>query len=615
MAAVLPPRLSRWQMVKLLVPMDRRRASIVAALIVIAGTVPPAITWATGVTVGAIVDRLARPARASGSVREVVAAALVVAAMFAVQQLIGPALAVVAQRFARVVDRSTMATVIRSVTRSPGLEVVEDPAHQDLVMVGLGRSDWGQLPGGFVTGAADQWPRRIAGAGAVLLVARWNVWVALLLPSVSLVGLQAWRRSFFSVVRNPETDLEDVRAASYALGLAINPEFSRETRVFEMRPWLLQRHTNLWLRAMRPIWRHRTSSSYLVSIAIGANAAVRLLVLGVLGRAALRGELDAETVAVVAPAIVQASHLTWISGSSEMAMQRCLASAGAALALANDTGDGDGDGHDREVLPMPAPSSLIRFQDVTFTYRTGPTVLANLTVDIPVGRSLAVVGFNGAGKTTMVKLLAGLYRPTSGRITVDGEDLARVAAVDWQVHVAAIFQDFARYPSTVRENIGWGSPSHLDDEAGIVSAAEQAGAMPFIDGLHSGLDTLLDRRFVDGADASGGEWQRIAIARALFAVKHGASLLVLDEPTAQLDARAEADIYERFLDLTAGVTSIVVSHRFSTIRRADQIVVLEGGRISERGTHHELMVAAGRYAQLFRIQADALITGSPRADE
>jgi ATP-binding cassette subfamily B protein len=258
---------------------------------------------------------------------------------------------------------------------------------------------------------------------------------------------------------------------------------------------------------------------------------------------------------------------------------------------------------------------MIRFERVGFAYPGGRDVLVGLDLEIPIGRSLAIVGFNGAGKTTAVKLLAGLYRPSRGRITVDSTDLAAVDARGWQRHVAAIFQDFGRYPLTARENIGWGAPAHLDDEAGIRRAAELAGAMAVIDGLPAGFDTVLDRRFEGGAEASGGEWQRIAIARALFAVHHGASVLVLDEPTAQLDARAEADIYDRFLKLTTGVTTVVVSHRFSTIRRADRIVVLEDGAIIEAGAHDDLIARAGRYAELFRVQADALVGGNGRANE
>jgi ATP-binding cassette subfamily B protein len=608
-------------MVRLLVDTDRRRSVAVGALILVAGLLPPAITYASGRAVRELTALLRR----GGTTSAVIGAATIVAALFVVDQAVGPVLALAAQRFARVVDRWMTSTVMTTVMGPTRIDEIEDAAHQDVVAIALGRSDWARSAGGFVEGAADQWPRRIAGAGAVFLVATWSPWLAVLLPMVSLVGLQVWRRSFFSISVGPEADVEGVRASSYALGIAINTEFSRETRLFEMRPWLLARHEALWLRAMRPVWRHRSRSSVLVAGAIAANAAVRLLGLGLLGRAALRGEVSAASVAVVALAILQASQITWISGTAELGMQRCLASVGAVLAL-RDAGAAPCDGPPRSrvaaavaskarPIAVPPPAEMIRFERVGFAYPGGRDVLVGLDLEIPIGRSLAIVGFNGAGKTTAVKLLAGLYRPSRGRITVDSTDLAAVDARGWQRHVAAIFQDFGRYPLTARENIGWGAPAHLDDEAGIRRAAELAGAMAVIDGLPAGFDTVLDRRFEGGAEAPGGEWQRIAIARALFAVHHGASVLVLDEPTAQLDARAEADIYDRFLKLTTGVTTVVVSHRFSTIRRADRIVVLEDGAIIEAGAHDDLIARAGRYAELFRVQADALVGGNGRANE
>jgi len=163
-------------------------------------------------------------------------------------------------------------------------------------------------------------------------------------------------------------------------------------------------------------------------------------------------------------------------------------------------------------------------------------------------------------------------------------------------------------PFSARENVGFGSPAHLDDEAGIIAAARQAGALDLIEALPLGWDTVLSREYADGADLSGGQWQRVALARALFAIRHGARVLVLDEPTAWLDVRAEAEFFDRFLEITAGATTIVISHRFSTVRRAEQICVLDGGRIVEQGTHEALVARGGRYAEMFLTQA-ARFTG------
>jgi ABC-type multidrug transport system fused ATPase/permease subunit len=217
---------------------------------------------------------------------------------------------------------------------------------------------------------------------------------------------------------------------------------------------------------------------------------------------------------------------------------------------------------------------------------------------------LALVGVNGAGKSTIVKLLAGVYTPTAGRITVDGVDLRELDLGAWQRRIAAIVQDFLQFPLTATDNIVLGAAAHAVDQGAAEKVAKQAGIATVLAGLPAGWDTVLDKRYAGGIDLSGGEWQRVALARALFAVDAGAGVLVLDEPAAALDVRAEAELVERYLDLTAGVTSLVISHRFSVVRDAHRICVLEGGRIVESGTHDELLARGGRYAAMFELQAE-----------
>ena len=253
------------------------------------------------------------------------------------------------------------------------------------------------------------------------------------------------------------------------------------------------------------------------------------------------------------------------------------------------------------------PAREIRFDHVRFVYPgRDAAVFEGLGLRIEAGRSLAIVGLNGAGKTTLIKLLAGLEVPQQGRITIDGIGLAELDPASWRQTVAAIFQDFVHYELPARDNIGFGAVETLraaDADERVARATRRAGADGVLAGLPHGLATPLSRRFPGGVDLSGGEWQRIALARALVAVEAGARVLILDEPTAHLDVRAEADLYDRFLDLTRGLTTIVISHRFSTVRRADRIVVLDGGRVSEDGSHDELVAADGTYARLFRKQA------------
>ena len=254
--------------------------------------------------------------------------------------------------------------------------------------------------------------------------------------------------------------------------------------------------------------------------------------------------------------------------------------------------------------PRPTPrrddrSDAIAIHDVRFTYpgRTEP-ILDEFNLVVPAGESLAVVGENGAGKTTLVKLLCGLYEPDHGQITLDG----RSDPIALRERVGVIFQDFVRYELPLRENVAFGSlhTSPTDDD--LEQALRDAGAPDLLSRLPHGWDTILAKGYVGGTDLSGGQWQKVALARALVTIRGGASVLVLDEPTAHLDVRSERELFDRILDLTAGVTTILISHRLSSVRHADRIVAIKGGRIIEDGSHEGLIAADGFYARMFSLQ-------------
>jgi ABC-type multidrug transport system fused ATPase/permease subunit len=247
------------------------------------------------------------------------------------------------------------------------------------------------------------------------------------------------------------------------------------------------------------------------------------------------------------------------------------------------------------------PAREIRFRDVTFAYPSGGSapVLSGFDLTIPAGSSLAIVGQNGAGKTTLAKLLCRLYDPQAGAIEIDGVDLRDFDLAAWRERITAVFQDFIRFELPLRDNVAPREGSHAPDAA-VLAALEEAGASHL-----ASLDTVLARGYEGGTDLSGGQWQRVALARALCAVRLGAGVVLLDEPTAQLDVRGEAEIFDRILTATRQCTTILISHRFSTVRHADRICVLEHGKVIELGTHEELMAlgAGGRYRTMFDLQA------------
>ena len=485
-------------------------------------------------------------------------------------------------------DKLTAAAV-----RAPGMAHLEDEAlTSDLTVAReFDRGMTGpplSISMDFIAGGLVE---SIGGIASALVLARYAWWAPLVLGGGWFATHYFLRESAVWRDRNTDDVRSAQRDADYAYRLAVDPPASKELRLFGLAGWTLDRFVarrtrlhDLQYEATR--LRERPVAWSLI-IVVGANVLVFLSLAGAAtdGRISL-GELVAYVQSAIGVSMIAFGGFSWaLDGASApmpavLRLESAMATAGA-LTQGRRRADG-------------TPAREVRFRDVTFAYPGGTPVLDHFDLTIPAGTSLAIVGQNGAGKTTLAKLLCRLYDPQSGAIEIDGVDLRDFDLASWRQRVTAVFQDFIRFEQPLRDNV---APGGAPDEV-ITTALAAAGASSL-----ASLDTVLARGYDGGIDLSGGQWQRIALARALAAVSLGATLVLLDEPTAQLDVRGEAEIFDRVLSATRQRTTILISHRFSTVRHADRICVLEQGRVVELGTHDELMSLGGRYRTMFELQA------------
>lgn len=487
-------------------------------------------------------------------------------------------------------DRLTEACV-----RPPGMGHLEDPKLTgdlsvardfDLGMMGPPIS----ISMDFIAGGVVE---MIGGLTSAVVLAWYRWWAPIVLAGAWLATHWLLRES--AIWRDRNTD--EVRAAQrdseYAYRLAADPPAAKELRLFGLAGWVIERFVarRTRLHELQYEATRLREKSVVRSLLLVVSANV--IVFWSLANAAINGSVDLGAAVVFAQCALGTSMiafggLNWAldwAASPVAAVLRLEAVMSAAGALRSGA---------RRADSLPAKS--IRFRDVTFAYPSGGAapVLKQFDLTIPAGSSLAIVGRNGAGKTTLAKLLCRLYDPQSGAIEVDGVDIRGFDLENWRSRVTAVFQDFIRFELPLRDNV---APQGAPDDH-VLAALASAGA----DGL-ADLDTVLARGYERGTDLSGGQWQRVALARALCAVRLGAGVVLLDEPTAQLDVRGEAEIFDRILAATRRCTTILISHRFSTVRHADRICVLENGAVVELGTHDELMALGGRYRTMFDLQA------------
>jgi ATP-binding cassette, subfamily B, bacterial len=431
----------------------------------------------------------------------------------------------------------------------------------------------------------------VGGLASAVVLGFYSLWAPLILGGAWLATHWLLRESAIWRDRNTEEVRSARRDADYAYRMAVDPPASKELRLFGLVDWTIDRFVNRRTVLYKLQYEATRLRERPVMWSLLLVVAANVIVCGALAYSAINGRLDLGHLVMFAQSAIGASTIAF--GGINWALDGAAAPVEAVLRLEPAM-------QPIGALPLgtlPAakhPAREIRFRNVTFAYPGGLPVLEGFDLTIPAGSSLAIVGQNGAGKTTLAKLLCRLYDPQVGAIEVDGIDLRGFDIASWRSRLTAVFQDFTRFELPLRDNVApAGAP-----QATIEAALAKANAASL-----ASLDTILARGYEGGTDLSGGQWQRVALARALCAIEVGAGVVLLDEPTAQLDVRGEAEIFDRILEASRQCITILISHRFSTVRHADRICVLEHGKVVELGTHDELMAKGGRYRTMFDLQA------------
>ena len=572
---------NEWKFFGVLPKADRSLATVWWVVLALRGMLPAIF----GIAMGVLVAAVQRGDGLAGALTLVGVVFVLLQVLTPVHQAVGANLG--DRTAAWLYDRLTEACV-----RPPGMGHLEDPTLTndltvardfDLGMTGPPLA----ISMDFIAGGLVE---MIAGLASAIVLAAYAWWAPIVLGGAWLATHWLLRESGVWRDRNTDEVRSAQRDADYAYRLAVDPPASKELRLFGLVDWTIDRFVarrtrlhELQYAATRLRERPVVWSMLLV---IGAN----VLVFWSLGNAAANGRVSLGEAVVFAQSAVGTALIAF--GGLNWALDGAAAPVAAVLRLEPAMGPAGALSAGHRTAATPARE--IRFRDLSFAYPRGASVLEGFDLTIPAGSSLAIVGQNGAGKTTLAKLLCRLYDPQSGAIEIDGVDVRELELGSWRSRITAVFQDFIRFELPLRDNV---APAGAPDAA-VQAALELAGAANL-----ASLDTVLARGYQGGTDLSGGQWQRVALARALCAVQLGAGVVLLDEPTAQLDVRGEAEIFDRLLAATRHCTTILISHRFSTVRHADRICVLEHGRVIELGTHDELMARGGRYRTMFDLQA------------
>jgi ATP-binding cassette, subfamily B, bacterial len=573
---------NEWKFFAVLPKADTSLAVLWWTILVLRGLLPVALALA----MGSIVSRVQRGETLSGSL-------LFTGVVFVLLQILAPIHQAVGANLgdrtaAWLYDRLTEACV-----RPPGIGHLEDPKLTsdltvardfDLGIMGPPLS----ISMDFIAGGLVD---MIGGLASAIVLGWYQWWAPIMLAGAWLSTHWLLRESAVWRDRNTDEVRSAQRDSDYAYRLAVDAPAAKELRLFGLAGWVIDRFVARRARLHELQYKATRLREKPVIWSLLLVGSGNVAVFWSLAASAASGSVDFGAVVVFAQCAMGTALIAF--GGLNWALDGAAAPVAAVLRLENVmSAAGALTTGTRQADALPAVG--IRFRDVTFGYPGGGTVLSGFNLTIPAGSSIAIVGKNGAGKTTLAKLLCRLYDPQAGSIEVDGLDLRDFDLESWRSRITAVFQDFIRFELPLRDNV---APQGARDEL-VLNALRSAGA----DGLAQ-LDTVLARGYEGGTDLSGGQWQRVALARALCAVQLGAGVVLLDEPTAQLDVRGEAEIFDRILAATRHCTTILISHRFSTVRHADRICVVENGEVVELGTHDELMALNGRYRTMFDMQA------------
>jgi len=575
---------------------SQRLTVALALLTLAAGVLPAGIAWIGAQIVDAVVSAIAAQ-RASGAtdltpvLEFVVLEGLLVAALAAVQRGLSTCQSLLRAQLGQRVNEMILEKALTLELRH-----FEDSEFYDKLT--RARREASSRPLSLVIRSFGLVQNAIALVSFGTLLAQFSPWAVLVLLFAGLPSFAAEAKFSGDAFRLFRWRSPETRMQLYLETVIAREDHAKEVKLFELGPLLLDRYRAIFRKVFkedRALTIRRDTWGFFLGLVSTAAFYVAYAWIAV---SAVRSEIT----------LGEMTMYVMLFRQGQAAVSASLAAIGGMyednlyLSTLYDYLDTPVDAATGTATQGPDPAAGVRFEHVTFTYpdATEPAV-RDVSFELRPGRSLALVGENGSGKTTLIKLLTRLYRPSSGRITLDGLDLAEWSPSVLRRRVGVIFQDFARYQLKVGENIGAGDVTHFDDEARWREAAALSMATPFVDELPEGYQTQLGKWFKDGRELSGGQWQKIALARAFM--REGADILVLDEPTAAMDARAEAQVFEQFRELTKDHMVILISHRFSTVRRADQILVMQGGEVLERGNHDELMKLEGHYAHLFSLQA------------